>query len=152
MSLEFTETLRGSYFLVEAPDDVRLCEVAVSVSMSRPRKLVRRLDAQLAGTATFDQLATAVAIQGSLRFEAARPRRVSYEFGFVGEDGRVLAFRGAKHPSLLRPLYSATTLWGSLFAGDRAIAMVRLHFDLRRDLVAFLQSLSRQLDQDEAEG
>ena len=32
--------------------------------------------------------------------------------------------------------------------GDRAIAMVSLHFDLRRDLVAFLQSLDRQRGDD----
>lgn len=125
---------------------MRLCEVTVIVAVSRPRTLVRRMDAVMAGSATFDQLAVAAPIQGSLCFEAVRPRRVSYEFAFEGADGRSLSFRGAKHPSLLRPLYSATTLWGSLFEGDRPIAMVRLHFDLRRDLVAFLQSLARQAE------
>ncbi len=146
VSLHFTETLRGSYFLVESPDDVRLCEVQVQVRLQRPRALERRFVAAMTGSTSFDGLCAAVPIEGQLRFELVRPRRVSYEFAFVSQDGRILHFRGAKHPSLMRPLYSATTLWGTLSEGERAIAMVRLHFDLRRDLVAFLQSVAREAD------
>lgn len=146
MSLLFTETLRGSYFRVETPDDVRLCEVAVQVRMSRPRALERRFEAVMTGSATFDGLAAAAPIDGQVVFELLRPRRVTYEFTFADQDGKTLRFRGAKHPSLMRPLYSATSLWGSLFDGQQAIAMIRLHFDLRRDLVAFLQSLVRDAD------
>ena len=143
MSLVYTETLRGSYFLVEAPDDVRSCEVAVHVNLPRPKGNVEEAEAQMTGTATFDGLAEQAPITGRLRVRWIRPRRVSYEFTLTTTDGRTLQFRGAKHPSLLRPLYTATTLWGTLHDGDAALAMVSLHFDLRRDLVAFLQSLDR---------
>lgn len=146
MSLHFTETLRGSYFLVDAPDDVRVCEVQVQVRLPRPKALERRFQAAMTGSTSFEGLCASVPIEGQLRFEMVRPRRVSYEFAFVSQDGRMLRFTGAKHPSLMRPLYSATTLWGTLCEGERAIAMVRLHFDLRRDLVAFLQSVAREAD------
>ncbi len=144
MSLHYTETLRGSYFLVETPDDVRTCEISVSVRLPRPKGIVHEVDAEMTGSASFDRLSDHAPIQGLLRMRWIRPRRVDYEFVFTAQDGRTLLFRGAKHPSLLRPLYTATTLWGTVHEGERAIAMVSLHFDLRRDLVAFLQSLDRQ--------
>lgn len=149
MSLVFTETLRGSYFLTDAPDDVRLCEVAIGVRASRPRGKQRTVDGTITGLATFDRLAAGVPIRGTFSFQSARPRRVTYEFTFADAQGRTLLFRGAKHPSLLRPIYSATTLWGSLFSGDQAVAMVRLHFDLRRDLAVFVASLTREKARDE---
>jgi hypothetical protein len=144
MSLHYTETLRGSYFLVESPDDVRTCEISVNVNLPRPKGHVEEVAAEVTGNASFDQLADQVPIVGILRMRWIRPRRVDYEFAFQTNDGRTLHFRGAKHPSLLRPLYTATTLWGTVHEGERALAMVSLHFDLRRDLVAFLQSLDRQ--------
>lgn len=144
MSLLYTETLRGTYFLVDTPDDVRTCEVSVHVNLPRPAGVIEHAEARMSGTATFDGLVEQAPIAGTLRVRWIRPRRVSYEFTFTAADGRTLEFRGAKHPSLLRPLYTATTLWGTLHAGEQAVAMVSLHFDLRRDLVAFLQSLDRQ--------
>lgn len=147
MSLTFTETLRGSYFLLESPETTRLCEVAVHMRVSRPRELVHAFDAELTGQATFDGLLEQAEITGQVHVELRRPRSVTYDFSVVAADGRVLRFQGSKHPSLLRPLYSATTLWGTLQDGDQALAMVRLHFDLRRDLAVFLQSLSREQDQ-----
>lgn len=144
MSLHYTETLRGSYFLVESPDDVRTCEVSIHVRMPRPKGLAQEVEAEMTGAATFDRLADQAPISGSLRMRWVRPRRVDYQFSFSANNGQTLLFRGAKHPSLLRPLYTATTLWGTVHENDRAIAMVSLHFDLRRDLVAFLQSLDRQ--------
>ena len=147
MSLHYTETLRGSYFLVETPDDVRACEVSINVRLPRPKGRVHEFEAEMTGSATFDQLANQVPIDGSLRMRWIRPRRVDYQFTFLTNDGQPLLFRGAKHPSLLRPLYTATTLWGTVHEGERAIAMVSLHFDLRRYFVAFLQSLERQRDE-----
>ncbi len=149
MSLVFTETLRGSYFLVDAPDDVRLCEVTGSLRVSRHRNKQRTIDGTISGQATFDRLAAGVPIRGSVSFHSQRPRRVTYEFSFADASGRTLLFRGAKHPSLMRPIYSATTLWGSLFDGDQAVAMVRLHFDLRRDLAVFVASLTREKPREE---
>ena len=150
MSLHFLETLRGSWFLVDAPDDVRVCEMAITVAMHRPRVLTSRIEGTLGGTVTLVGLATQVAVNGTFEFRARRPRRVSYEFTFTADDGRVLQFKGAKQASLLRPVFSATTLFGSVTDGDKAIAMARLHFDLRRDLVAFLQSLARKHDRAES--
>jgi hypothetical protein len=146
VSLKYTETLRGSWFRVETPDDVRLCEVAVGVTLHRPKRISRKVPAELTGTATFEGLATAVPIQGDLLFQVSRPRRIHYTFALTTDDGRTLQFRGDKNASLMRPIYSATTLFGSLFDGDKAVAMVRLQFDLRRDLVAFLQSVAREHD------
>lgn len=146
MSLHYTETLRGSYFFVETPDDVRSCEITVHVRLPRPRDGEVEVAAEMTGTAGFDRLAEQAPIAGTLRLRWSRPRRVTYEFEFTSLEGRTLQFRGAKHPSLMRPLYTATTLWATLHEAGRAVAMVTLHFDLRRDLVAFLQSLDRQRD------
>lgn len=149
MSLVFTETLRGSYFLVDTPDDVRVCEVAASIRVKRPRPMQPTIDGQITGIATFEGMAAGVPVRGTLKLQSRRPRLVSYEFSFADAQGRTLLFRGAKHPSLMRPLYSATTLWGSLFDGEAAIAMVRLHFDLRRDLALFVASLTREKAREE---
>lgn len=144
MSLLFTETLRGSYFLLDSPEVTRLCEVAVQFRMRRPHAAGQAYDAELTGQATFDGLCRDAALQGRVDIQLKRPRVVRYAFDFVGQDGTALSFRGDKHPSLLRPLYSATTLWGTITQDGNPLAMVRLHFDLRRDLVVFLQSLSRE--------
>lgn len=146
MSLAFTETLRGSYFEVDRPAETRLCEVSIAVRMKRPAGLVRVIRAEMSGTATFEQLATDKPIRGELVFQLSRPRHVEYSFSFQADDGRTLHFAGAKHPSLMRPVYAATALWGTLSDAGVPKAMVRLHFDLRRDMVAFLQSVARRAD------
>ncbi|MBI5610006.1 MAG: hypothetical protein HY902_14120 [Deltaproteobacteria bacterium] len=146
MSLVFTETLRGSYFEVDQPAITRLCEVFIHVRLPRPTGAMRVVEAEMTGTATFERLATQQPIRGQLRLQLARPRHVSYAFQVQTDDGRTLQFAGAKHPSLMRPVYSATSLWGTLSEAGVPRAMVRLHFDLRRDLVAFLQSLGRTAD------
>ena len=50
MSLHYTETLRGSYFLVETPDDVRACEVSINVRLPRPKGRVHEFEAEMTGT------------------------------------------------------------------------------------------------------
>lgn len=142
----FVETLRGSYFEVDNPEVTRVCEVAVHVKLRRPTGWQDVIEAELAGTATFEKLATQRPIAGVLRIQLRQPRHVTYLFEMQGDNGQSLAFSGAKHPSLMRPIYAATTLWGTLSENDTAKAMVRLHFDLRRDLVTFIQSLRRPAD------
>ncbi|MBM4344041.1 MAG: hypothetical protein FJ100_11800 [Deltaproteobacteria bacterium] len=144
MSLAFTEILRGSYFLVDAPDVRRVCEVAIHVRISRSALRSAEFDAEMTGHASFDRLVGHAPIAGQAHVRFGRPRHVAYAFEFTADDGRVLQFSGAKHPSLMRPIYSATTLWGTLSHDNLPVAMVRLHFDLRRDLVAFLQSVARE--------
>ena len=146
MSLNFREILRGSYFCVDAQDAVRVCEVQLDIRMPRSHVDRRRAHATMAGSATFDGLCAGAPLVGSLVFDLRRPRRITYEFTFQADDGRSLRFQGAKHPSLLRPLFTSTTLWGTIFDGTTAIAMARLNFDLRRDLVTFLQSLAREAE------
>ena len=146
MSLAFVETLRGSYFLIDQPDRRRVCEVAIQLRLSRSAAQDREIVATMTGTAVFDQLVTQQPIQGELRLRVSRPRHVTYTFEVQADDGRLLLFSGAKHPSVLRPIYAATTLWGTLSHNQLPLAMVRLQFDLRRDLVAFFQSLVRELN------
>ncbi len=143
MSVTFQETLRGSWFPVDRPDEARLCEVVLSIRLSRSGAKLQAARGELSGTATFDGLATAATVQGELRLEARAPRHLTYAFEFATADGRLLRFSGAKHVRLMRPIASATTLWGELVEQDRTIATVRLSFDERRDLVVFLQSLRR---------
>ncbi len=142
----FVETLRGSYFEVDQPEVTRVCEVAVHVKLRRPTGWQDVIEAELSGTATFEKLATQRPITGVLRIQLRQPRHVTYLFTMQGDNGQTFHFSGAKHPSLMRPIYTATTLWGTLSEGTTAKAMVRLHFDLRRDLVAFVQSLRRPTD------
>ncbi|MSQ81312.1 MAG: hypothetical protein EXR77_00085 [Myxococcales bacterium] len=143
MSLVFVETLRGSYFLIEKPDDRRICEVAIHIKVNRIDAKRGEFKAEMGGHATFDKLATRAPIAGQTQLMFGRPRQVAYSFELTADDGRLLQFSGAKHPSLLRPIYSATTLFGTLSHLGLPMAMVRLQFDLRRDLVAFLQSVAR---------
>lgn len=143
MSLSFIETLRGSYFLIERPDHRRVCEVAIRVTLNRSAAEGRQIVAAMTGHATFDQLATHQPIEGHTTLRFTGQRQVAYSFDLVDDTGRKLQFAGAKHPSLMRPIYAATTLWGTLSHQGVPLAMVRLQFDLRRDLVAFFQSVAR---------
>ena len=144
MSVSFVETLRGSYFLIERPDDRRVCEVAIAIKLSRSAAKERQIVAAMTGHATFDQLASHQQIAGQCTLQFSGQRQVAYCFDLTADDGRALHFAGAKHPSLMRPIYAATTLWGTLSHQGIALAMVRLQFDLRRDLVAFFQSVARE--------
>ncbi len=143
MSVTFQETLRGSWFPVDRPDEARLCEVVLAIRVTRAGAKLQAAQGELSGMATFDGLATAAPVQGELRLEARAPRRLTYAFEFATADGRLLRFSGAKHVRLMRPIASATTLWGELVEQGHTIATVRLSFDVRRDFVAFLQSLRR---------
>lgn len=144
MSLTFVETLRGSYFLVDEPAARRVCEVAITFTVQRSQATGSEVVAAMSGHASFEAIASRAELIGQATLRLSRPRHVAYAFDFVADDGRPLHFEGAKHPSLLRPVYAATTLWGTLSQQQRPLAMVRLHFDLRRDLVAFLQSIARE--------
>lgn len=141
MGLSFEETMRGTWYLVGEPDEIRPCEFTVSAHLADLVSFVRGGLTTLRGSVTLDGLATRRPLEGTLEIAPLR-RRIRYAFTFSDDAGRALAFRGAKVPSPLRPVRTMTVLHGSVFEGDKVVARALLHFDIRRDLAPMLQSFS----------
>lgn len=138
MSLVWRQTLRGSYFRVETPDEVHPCEIVLDLSLGRPPPRGQRWRAQASGRLSLDGLVDEVAVVGHLDISLRWPLHGRYDLG-VGD----MQLRASLRPSPLRPVRSLTRFWGSLDQGGKTIALLHLHFDLRRDLVEMMQSLGR---------
>lgn len=138
MSLIWRQTLRGSYFRVETPDEVHPCEVALTLSLDRRALRGRHWRADASGRLSLDGLTDAAAVTGHLDVDLRWPPRGRYDLRFAD-----LQLRANVRPSPLRPVRSLTRFWGSLEQSGRTIALLHLHFDLRRDLAEMMQSLGR---------
>ena len=138
MSLVWRQTLRGSYFRVETPNEVHPCEVALSLCLDRTSLLGRQWRAAATGRLSLDGLADAAMVTGHLDVDLRWPLHGRYDLRFAD-----LQLRANVRPSPLRPIRSLTRFWGSLDQAGRTIALLHLHFDLRRDLAEMMQSLGR---------
>ncbi len=138
MSLTWRQTLRGSYFRVETPDEVHPCELVLDLSLDRPAWHARQWQARADGRLSLDGLLEQAPVGGELLMRWWPPSTGRYDLR-VGD----MRLRAAFRPSPLRPVRSLTRFWGSLDEGEHTIALLHLHFDLRRDLAEMMQSLGR---------
>ncbi len=138
MSLIWRQTLRGSYFLVETPDEVHSCELVLDLTLDRPPWQARQWQARADGWLSLDGLLEHAPVGGELLMRWWPRASGSCDLR-VGD----LQLRAAFRPSPLRPVRSLTRFWGSLDEGEHTIALLHLHFDLRRDLAEMMQSLGR---------
>lgn len=138
MSLTWRQTLRGSYFRVQTPDEVHPCELALDLRMERSALLGRSWRAEASGRLSLDGLADTDRVSGHLDVDLLWPPGGRYDLRFGDYQ-----LRANVRPSPLRPVRSVTRFWGSLDQSGRTIALLHLHFDLRRDLAELMQSFGR---------
>jgi hypothetical protein len=142
LGLAFSETLQGNYYLLAEPTR----EPAMSFTI---RALVRKIAsfasdpvARIEGRVSLEGFADDAPLEGRLAFRLQSQRRVTYDFSFVGNDGRPYRFRGQKDFAPLALVDSFTILSGSLYdEGKREIGRATLRFDLRSDVGKLLGSL-----------
>ena len=110
----------------------------LDLRLDRPPWHAGKWRAAVSGRASLDGLLEHAPVGGDLHVRWWPPARGSYHL-HMGS----MQFRAAFRPSPLRPVRSLTRFWGSLDEGGRTIALVHLHFDLRRDLAEMMQRRGR---------
>ena len=96
---------------------------------------------EMVGTVHIDGLVRGAPARGRIEISPLYRSTIRYAFDFTGDDGRAYRFDGAKTTTSRRHLVGWTTLPGKVFDADGAVwGEAVLHFSLRRDLRALLQS------------
>jgi len=139
----FRETMRGNYYLLEAPLEERALEFTLKVETRKLRRFLRDRTCSIAGDVTIEGIAEHAALEGTLAF---RERRLPYDFTFKGDDGKRYRFRGQKDWNWFAPAESISTLPATLLDENGAeIGRAVVRFDLRSDTSSFLKSFRPQI-------
>jgi hypothetical protein len=142
-TFEFRETMSGIWrrtgSVADRPFTFTLHCRAESLSA-----FARRREVLVTGTLDAEDLATAAPLEGTLGLDVLRTRSLDYAFDFTADDGTPCRFVGRKMLDVRRPsglLDDMTRLPGEVSDADgQVLGAATVHFDLRRDLVAFLRS------------
>ncbi len=143
MSLRFSfgETMRGNYYLLAEPTSERAMSFTIRAVARGLVSFAHDPVAHIEGRVALEGFADDVPLEGSLAFRLRRQKRLTYDFSFVGNDGKPYRFRGQKDFTPLAIVESFTTLCGSLYdESKREIGRATLRFDLRSDLGKLLGS------------
>jgi hypothetical protein len=143
LGVTFRETLYGSWHRPSAPADEKHCSITVSVRIPRMTQLLGNTVAALSGRVTLEGLATDRECKGTLGIGAiVRERRIPYALSFIGDDGGVYRFDGAKEVNVLELPRSMTTLGAYVFdAQGEEVGRVILRADLREEVLQFIRTL-----------
>ena len=151
MGIEYDETHRGTYYLVDAPTVVRPFAFQLHIATPKIREFLRENSALAEGFVDAEGLATHAQAAGLVTWKRAT-RRIAYSLEFSADDGRLLAFVGEKDLHLMLGKRALTQLGGSLFhlpgpgtrlcqsAARQEIGRASLHFDLKHDFWPMMQS------------
>ncbi len=148
MGFSFTETMGGRVRL--ANDAVLKSDAGgrpfiftVTARATRIERFVRDAKTSIEGTVFWQDVADGAALKGTLTMPLLSRRQLSYDFSFMGEDGRLYRFHGCKQVKLRHPIDTMTTLPGTVFDQDgREVAAGVARFDLRKDLLPMVKSFS----------
>jgi len=145
VGFRFRETMRGTYYLFDAPLDERAIEFSLVVRSRGLRRFARDRVASITGEVTLEKIATRRPLDGTLGLHLDE-RRLPYEFTFQADDGTPYRFRGQKEYTLLSPAESVSTLPASLYDVDgREVGRSVVRFDLRADTSRFVKSFRLEL-------
>lgn len=137
----FRETMRGSYYRVDAPVEDRAIEIVLTVETTDLRRFARDKTWTVTGHIDAEGLATRRALDGTLEMRLFDERRLPYRCRFTGDDGAAYELRGQKELLPISPIDSLTVLPASIYdANGEEIARVVLRFDARNELRPFLRS------------
>ena len=124
---EFSETMAGSYHLLEAPNDERPISFTIRARAPSWLGFLRRPEGEIEG-------------EVDAGMDVIRTRTLPYAFEFTSNDGRACRFEGKKTIHAGELTISMTVLPGSIVAGGEEVGRAVLRFDLQRQLWPFLRS------------
>jgi hypothetical protein len=141
--MSFRESLRGSFWWLDAPVDERAIALSFEAQARDVREFLRDKTWCALGTIEAERLASGCAIEGTIGYRLIDEQRLPYRFTFSGNDGRRYELVGQKEWSGFAPLESLALLPASLY-DDRGeeLARATLRFDIRADWWRLVRSWS----------
>jgi hypothetical protein len=141
VGLSFRQTMRGSYWRLDAPTDERAIALSIKAETPDIRSFARQKAWGVSGRIDAEGLASEGVVDGTIVLRLIDERRVTYRFGFRGDDGRPYELSGVQEWSKLSPVGSLTRLSASLYdERDDEIGRASLRFDLQADWADWLGS------------
>ncbi len=141
MSVEFRETMAGSFHLLTSPGDERPLAFTIRALSRRLLSFVRVPLAEVEGELHAEGFADHVPVRGLLGLDLLRDGTLKYDLEFPGNDGQGYRFKGHKTVAIRRLMATMTELPASLLDGaGRPVGEAFVRFDAQRDLARFLRS------------
>jgi hypothetical protein len=141
LGFSFDETMSGSYHLLASQLDERAIGFVLHARVAGIRQFLKDRLARVEGEVTVEQFATKSALTGTLALRLFDEQRLTYDFGFRGDDGKNYRFHGQKDVTMIALADTMTTLPASIYdVAGAEIARAVLRFDLRGSLRSFLGS------------
>ena len=145
IGLSFRETMSGGYHL-SSPDGGaasadRPMFFTVKVHLASLGSLLRTPLFEIEGAVFAEGLADHRPLRGTLNIDPVRAKVLVYMFRFEGNDGAQYEFQGRKTLGSGDLLHAMTVLPGTIHdASGKEVARALLRFDVRSDILKFLQS------------
>lgn len=143
MTLEFRETMAGSFHLTADPGDERPMSFTIRTRSVETGiwAFLKNPAMEIEGEVDAEGFADHRRLEGTLRLDLLRNRTLPYAFRFTANDGAPCTFEGKKTLVLSELAESMTVLPGVIKDGRGAtVGEALLRFDLRSDLLKFLRS------------
>ena len=149
LGFSFRETMRGSYWRLDAPTFQRAIGFTIDATAPNLVEFARSKNLQVKGTVHAEGITSAGVIEGAVSFRLLSERRIPYRLSFTGEDDRRYVLSGQREWSALGPVDSLTILEAGLYdeSGDE-VGRVTLRFDLRADLASWMKSFRLRFERD----
>ncbi len=134
----------GSSVDTRAPEARYPFHFRIQAHVASTLRHLRDGKAALTGVVHAPPFCEAADATGTLEIRPFLERVIRYRLAFHDQDGQMLTFVGQKNLSLLAPARTFTELAGELIdQRGEVVARAMLHFDLRRDWLAFARSFHR---------
>src|SRR5690242_16701766 len=142
IGFELAESCAGSFYLLDRPFDDQLVRCTLQLRVDGMRRFLRERRIDVIGTIVAQGLAaTGRELRGSIVWKLLDEKRVPYDLGFRGDDGRTYHLRGQRDFFVHDAAGSLTTLHASLFDEHEAeVGRATLRFDPRTELPELLRS------------
>lgn len=143
MSLEFRETMAGSFHLTTDPGDERPMSFTVKARAVETGlwAFLKNPEMAIEGEVDAEGFADHRRLQGTLNLDILRTKKMLYAFRFTANDGAIYVFEGKKTIVVSELVESMTVLPGAIkdtYGVEVGRALLR--FDLRSDLLKFLRT------------
>src|SRR5260370_24115959 len=103
VGMSFRESLRGSFWWLDAPVDERAMALSFEARARDVREFLRDKTWCVAGTIQAERLASGCTIEGTVGYRLIEERRLPYRFPFLWDDGPRSPLLRQKHGSGVAP-------------------------------------------------
>ncbi|HEY8076853.1 MAG TPA: hypothetical protein VIF62_22155 [Labilithrix sp.] len=146
LGFELREGFSGTYYRLDRPLEDQAIQIALHLGVDGIRRFARDRQMQATGTIVADELAASGRpLRGTVAMKLFDERRVPYDLGFEGDDGRSYRLRGQRD-FFVHDARSLTVLPASLY-DDAGVEIARalMRFDARTELPTFVKSFRPRL-------